>query len=179
MEAELCISRSDSLLERYQGLLAVTEVIATQRDLSSLFHDLAKRLSPIVQFDLLALLLHDPAKNVMRLRLLEGSESNMSALPAEYPVEGSLAGLVWQTQKQMLIPDVAAEVSLPVGTIRRFGFNSCCAFPLTSPSRRLGAMFFGSLRPAGYAESDLAFLDQVAKQVAVAVENALNTEQLA
>ncbi|MBO0723164.1 MAG: sigma 54-interacting transcriptional regulator [Blastocatellia bacterium] len=40
-------------------------------------------------------------------------------------------------------------------------------------------MFFGSLRPAGYAESDLAFLDQVAKQVAVAVENALNTEQLA
>jgi len=179
MEVEAYLSQTDPILEQYQGLLAVTEVIATQRDLSSLFHDLAMRLSPIVQFDLLALLLYDPAKNLMRLRLLETPESSLTSLPDEYPVEGSLAGQVWKTQKPLLITDAMAESNLPVETIRRFGFKSCCAFPLTSSSRRLGAMFFGSLHPAGYAETDLAFLDQVAKQVAVAVDNALNSEQLA
>ena len=179
MEAEPSHSRTDSIIEQYQGLLAVTEVIATQPDLTSLFHDLAKRLGLLVRFDLLTLLLYDPARNVMRLHLLEAPASDRSALPQEFPIEGSLAGWVWQTQKPLLITDVMAETSLPVVMIRRLGFKSCCALPLTSSSRKLGALFFGSQEPAGYGEADLAFLDQVAKQVAVAVDNALNSEQLA
>ncbi|HEU0173245.1 MAG TPA: sigma 54-interacting transcriptional regulator [Blastocatellia bacterium] len=167
------------MLRQYRGLLEITEVIATHRDLSSLFHDLAERLSLIVQFDLLGLSLYDPARNLMRLRLLETPASDLPAPPEEFPIEGSLAGWVWQTQKPLLIADVAQESSLPVDIIRRHGFKSCCALPLTSSARRLGAMVFGSLRPERYVETDLAFLEQVTKQVAVAIDNALNSEQLA
>ncbi|MFN7945032.1 MAG: sigma 54-interacting transcriptional regulator [Blastocatellia bacterium] len=171
--------RAESPLRRCQTLLEITEVIATHRDLTSLFHDLAERLRPVVQFDLLGVSLYDAERNRMRLRLFETPLPDLPAPPGEYELEGSLAGWVWQTQEPVLIADVTQESHLPLDIIRRYRFGSCCAFPLTSAARRLGAMIFGSLRKAGYSETDLTFLEQVAKQVAVAVDNALNSEQLA
>ena len=56
--------------ERLAMLLEVSESIASHRDLSELFQDLADRLPPIVPFDYINLVLHDPAKDVMRLHLL-------------------------------------------------------------------------------------------------------------
>jgi formate hydrogenlyase transcriptional activator len=179
MKAVLGEYRADSPLRRCQALLEITEVIATHRDLSSLFHDLAGRLRSVVQFDLLGVSLYDPERHRMRLSLFETPLPDLPTPPGEYEIEGSLAGWVWQTQEPVLIADVTQESRLPVEIIRRYGFGSCCAFPLTSAARRLGAMVFGSLRTAGYTEADLAFLGLVAKQVAVAVDNALNSEQLA
>jgi hypothetical protein len=47
--------------ERYRALLEVPETIASHRDLSALFHDLAKTLHRLVHFEYLNLLLYDPA----------------------------------------------------------------------------------------------------------------------
>ena len=49
------------------------------------------------------------------------------------------------------------------------GVKSFCVVPLTTAQRRLGALGFGSLQEAAYEDADLEFLQQVAKQVAVAV----------
>jgi formate hydrogenlyase transcriptional activator len=54
------------------------------------------------------------------------------------------------------------------------GANSFCFVPLTTAVRRLGAMGFSSLQKEAYSETDLEFLQQVGKQVAVAVDNVLN-----
>src|SRR5579885_2970426 len=57
--------------DRYQLLLAVSEAIVSNRDLPALFHELAGYLHPVVRFDYLALILHDPALDVLRLHVLE------------------------------------------------------------------------------------------------------------
>jgi formate hydrogenlyase transcriptional activator len=49
--------------------------------------------------------------------------------------------------------------------------------PLNSAGRRLGVLGFGSLDEAAYNECDVAFLEKVTRQVAIAVDNALNFEQ--
>ena len=46
--------------DRYRALLAVSQAIASHRELPSLFHELAGRLAAVVQFDHLALVLHEP-----------------------------------------------------------------------------------------------------------------------
>ena len=56
---------------QYQALLEVAESIATHRDLPALFHDLKERLPRLVNFDTLWLVLHEPARNVMRVHILE------------------------------------------------------------------------------------------------------------
>jgi formate hydrogenlyase transcriptional activator len=48
--------------------------------------------------------------------------------------------------------------------------------PITTALTKLGALAFGSTREAAYSEADVEFLQQVARQVAVAVDNALHYE---
>ncbi len=61
-------------MRSHRALLAVSEAIVLHRDLSALFHELAGRLHQVVQFDGLALVLHEAASNTMRLHVLETSE---------------------------------------------------------------------------------------------------------
>src|SRR5258708_7440627 len=72
-----------------EALLEVSEAIARQRDLRALFHDLAERLHSIIDFDFLALVLHDPARNVMRLHILETRIPGEKPTAAEPPVENN------------------------------------------------------------------------------------------
>ncbi len=159
-----------------QALLEVSESIASHRDLSELFHDLAERLHRVVNFHFLNLVLADPARNVMRLSILESRGPTTIRPNLELPVEKSPSGLVWQTQKPLLVLDVEEETRFPyiMQLLREHNVKSLCMLPLTTAHRRLGAMGFGSIQPRAYGESDLEFLTQVAKQVAVAVDNALN-----
>ena len=57
------------------------------------------------------------------------------------------------------------------------GIRSLCVVPATTALRKLGALAFGSRMEAAYSEIDVIFLQQVARQVAVALDNALNFEQ--
>ena len=66
--------------QQLEALLEVSEAISQQRDLPALFHDLAERLHSVVDFDFLALTLHDPVRNVMRLHILE------TRIPHEKPI---------------------------------------------------------------------------------------------
>src|SRR5947209_20162381 len=83
--------RTDSTLERYRALLEVSEAIAAHRELPALFHELAQRLPGIVRFDFLSLVLHDPARNVMRLHILE-SRASSSSEPGPIPLGSATPG---------------------------------------------------------------------------------------
>ncbi|HMA82013.1 MAG TPA: sigma 54-interacting transcriptional regulator, partial [Candidatus Binatia bacterium] len=54
------------------------------------------------------------------------------------------------------------------------GVQSLCVVPVTTALRKLGALAFGSRLEAAYSDADVIFLQQVARQVAVAVDNAHN-----
>jgi formate hydrogenlyase transcriptional activator len=60
--------------------------------------------------------------------------------------------------------------------LRQDGVQSLCVLPLTTAHRRVGAMALGSVEASAYDAADLEFLRQVAAQVAVAVDNALNSQ---
>jgi formate hydrogenlyase transcriptional activator len=169
--------KAEALRDQYQTLLDVTESIASYRDLSELFHHLAQPLRNVLPFDYLSVRLHDSERNVMRIHIVERSAPGK--LVPELAVGESLAGFVWQTQQSLLIDDIEHEVRFP-GAMQRLRENhirSCCCLPLSTAQRRLGAMTLGSIREKAYQLTDFRFLEQVARQVAVAVDNALNFEQ--
>jgi len=169
-------SPCETLAERYQALLEVAETISAHRDLHELFRDLAQRLPRVVHVNFVALSLHDPVRNTMRLHTIQANVPADLVGGHEGPVEESPAGLVWQTQEPIIVPDLAEERRWPKVTqfMSEDGVNSFCVVPLTTAVRRLGAMGFLSLQKEAYGETDLEFLQQVGKQVAVAVDNVLN-----
>ena len=173
-------SPCETLADRYQALLEVAEAISAHRDLHELFRDLAQRLPRVVHVNFVALSLHDPARNMMRLHTIQANVPADLVGGHEGPVEESPAGLVWQTQQPILVPDLAEERRWPkvTGHMKEDGIHSFCFVPLTTAVRRLGAMGFSSLLKEAYGETDVEFLQQVAKQVAVAVDNVLHHQDL-
>ena len=165
----------------YRALLAVSEAIVLHHDLSALFPELAGRLHQVVQFDGLALVLHEAASNTMRLHTLETSEPIPIPPVASFPVEDDPAGLVWQDQ-QPLITSSATELGRWPGFAERvqaYGVQSFCWLPLTTARRQLGTLVFTSRQPSAYAAAEMGFLQLVANQVAVAIDNALAFQEIA
>jgi formate hydrogenlyase transcriptional activator len=168
---------TDGAVDPYRALLDVAESISRNRDLDALFEDLAQRLHRVVRFDYLNLVLHVPERNTMRLRVLT-STPPADASFWETPVDETPSGLVWETQLPLVIHDIERETRYPkvMQLLREHGVRSCCVLPLTTAQRRLGAMGIGGAEPSAFDRADLEFLAQVARQVAVAVENVLNYE---
>lgn len=168
---------------QYTALLQLSEAIVAHRSLPALFHNLSELLANLVQFDFLSLVLHDSSTGSMRLHVVEtgdpvppGAESAFVLSPQEDP-----AGMVWQTQRP-LITSTAGELNRWPrfwDLVRPYGIESCCWLPLTTAQHRLGALTFTSKLAASYDAVDTCFLQHVANQVAVAVENALAFQELA
>jgi formate hydrogenlyase transcriptional activator len=164
--------------EQYRTLLEVAEAIAEHRDLGKLLHDLAQRLPRIVPFDYINLVLHDPTRNVMCLYLLVTPEPSTISPGLEMPVDESPGGLVWKTQQALVVENVGLESRFPTLTplLLENGVQSFGAVPLTTALRRLGAMGFGTMQRRVYQEAEINFMQHVAKQIAVAVDNVLHDE---
>jgi formate hydrogenlyase transcriptional activator len=164
--------------QQYQALLAVSEAIVSHRDVSALFHELADRLHQVVRFDYLGLQLHEAASNTMRICVLEPPET--TAPPSDIPIEDIPSGLAWQTQRPLIISSISRETRWQ-GLSKRlapYGVQSACYLPLTTARRRIGALAFACKKPGAYVEAELEFLQLVANQVAVAVENALAFQEI-
>jgi formate hydrogenlyase transcriptional activator len=168
----------DHSRRQLEALLDVSEIIAQHRDLNALFHELATRLRSVVDSDFLTLVLYDPEKHVMRLHVLESRVETEKQVGGEHPVDNSPSGWVWQTQQPFIVEDVLTETRFKdfLARLSSEGVRSFAALPLTTAQRRLGSMGFGRLRPQAIPASDVRFMQRVAAQVAVAVDNALNFE---
>lgn len=178
-EQELWSQQAKVLARHYQTLLEVSEAIASHRDLNQLFRDLAPRLHRVVHFDFVNLILDEPTRNVMRSHVLECPDPNYTCPPQDCPMEAP-ARWVWQTQQPWVVSALQRDARFPEVTqwLTDRGIQSLCVLPITTALRRLGALAFGSTREAAYSEPDVEFLQQVARQVAVAVDNALNFDHV-
>jgi formate hydrogenlyase transcriptional activator len=165
--------------EQYLTLLELSKVIASHRNLDDLFHDLAERLHHLFDFQSISVMLHDDARNVMRLHLLETSEPAFRELPVELPIEGSITGWVWQNQQPFIVNDVEQERRIPIAQVLRgkFPVKSFISLPLTTAHRRVGVLNISSDKPGAYERIDLEFARLVAAQIAVAVDNAFNFQE--
>src|SRR5262249_6500946 len=166
-------------IQQYQTLLEISEAIASNRDLASLFRNLAQHLRAVADFDWVSTLLYDPARDVMRIHMLEPPLPDGIIGPTEMPVDDVPSGWVWKTQEPLIVQDATREIRFPQISqwVRQNGVKSFCILPLTSAGRRLGALGFASVKDAVWSEDDLGFLTQVARQVAVAIDNAINFER--
>jgi formate hydrogenlyase transcriptional activator len=163
---------SRPLLRRYETLLEVAGSLASTQDLSELFRELLGRIQDFGKFDFLALLLHDPVENVMHLHALHAAVPITVPVSPQIPVAESFDGWVWQNQEPLVIADLGTENRFPkhLETIRGNGIRTFCSLPVTTARKAFGAFSFGSREPNAYTESELKFMEQLATQLALAVE---------
>ena len=162
----------DEQRKKYLTLLELSKAIASHRDMTGLFHALACRLQSLVDFSHLGVLLYDQKHNVMRFHLLETCEPTEPQTPLEVPMEGSIAGWVWQNQDAVVISDLENDDRFPYAKtlLRTRPVKSIVSVPLTTAHQRLGVVNFWSDKMGAYDDLDIEFVKLVGAQIAVAVE---------
>jgi formate hydrogenlyase transcriptional activator len=172
---------SDSVRARFETLLEISECIVSHRKLSPLFADLYHCLKPLIAFDFIGLCLYDPERQVTHLHELVADRPVDCAPRNEHRLGETPLEIVMETQRPFYVREVGDEVRYPWFNemLASNGVHSYCLLPLSTAQRRIGALNFGSIRKDAYTAEAIEFMEQVAKQVAVAVDNALNHEAAA
>ena len=175
------VTLPDPTRARYETLLEISESIISHRQLSPLFADLYRCLKPLVPFDFIGLCLYDEERQVARLHELV-AEVKPNCVPShETSLDETPARVILETRQPYYVPDIEPDNRYPWfhQMLRGNGVRSYCLVPLSTAQRRLGSLNFGSLAPDSYTPEDIEFMQQVAKQVAVAVDNALGHQAAA
>ena len=166
--------------EQYLTLLELSKAIASHRDLTRLFHDLACRLQMLFKFRSLAVMFHDRSRDVMRCHFLETCAPTKWQSPTEVPMEGSVAGWVWEHQEPVVVHDINLDDRFPFArTLPDHPVKAICSFPLTTANQQLGVVNFWSDEAGVYDKIDVEFTGLLAGQIAVAIEAQCHQQKLA
>jgi formate hydrogenlyase transcriptional activator len=168
-------ARRDAL---YQAVMALSHLIAGCTDFRSLLAGVAESLRPVITFDHLGLILHDSNGNAMQGHILN-EPCNPVITNLRLPVDQDPAGWVWLNQRPLVVSSIQAETRWPefVRRARDFNISTLMLVPLTTGNNRLGAFGFGSVAPLDPSPADIAFLERVAGEFAVAVESFLAKQE--
>jgi formate hydrogenlyase transcriptional activator len=168
-----------SSTEIYEAVVALSRSIAGRTDLESLLSGVAESVRRIVRYDHVALVLYDSHENAMQGHILN-APGNPVIRSLQLPLDEDPAGWVWLHQKHLLISHLQSETRWPefVSRARDFGISTLMLVPLTVGENRLGAFGFSSVEPLNPTPKEIAFLERVASEFAVAVEGYLTKRQL-
>lgn len=173
--------RNRALFERSRTLLEINNAIISDLTQEPLFHAIAQALRRVVPFDRIAIFLHDPEKDVLRLFVLESSlpstyfTVNLEMLPGE-----SHVGWVFQNQRPLLRRDLEREREYAMED-QAFadGVLSYVIVPLVARGKAVGVLAVASTTTNQYSQEDAEFLQEAANQIALAIENMKAYEEIA
>ena len=166
-------AREASSTEIYEAVVALSRSIAGRGDLESLLSGVGESLRRIVGFDYIGLTLIDRNSDRVNGCFLRDGRKPVTNL--SLPVDQDPAGWVWLNQQPLVIASLTSETRWPEFSqrARAAGVDAITLVPLTAGEDRLGAFGFGCLAPYEPNRAELAFLERVASEFAVAVESFL------
>lgn len=166
---------------RAQVLLEINNAIASHLELSSLLKAISECLRRELQHDFAGLAMYDPEIQQLRVHGLDfDAGKNHFSIGQIVPIQGTPAGLAF-TSRRPVLRDRPDANEFPAEAMRQamlIGVKSGCVVPLICHGNALGTLAIASFREAAYSEADAEFLNQIGGQVAIAVQNSLNFEQL-
>ena len=178
MDDTINFRASQRAQERLELLLDLTNRVVSNLNLRELLREISASIRRVMQCEGVGVALPDPENGRLRIYALDfpnndGHIREGFEPPAE---EESTAAKVFRSGEPLILS--ASELARdPVAA--KEGAKSVCHLPLISRSRVLGLSALGSVRENAFSQDDVAFLSQVASQVAIAVENALAYRQIA
>lgn len=150
------------------------------------FHDLLQAASGsvrrVMRCDAAAVMLAEAEGTDLRVHALDFPETRgIFTEGARVPIEGTLPGDSFKSGKPIVLNRLdPAEIPPEMySKATGEGLNSFCDVPLISKDRLLGVLAVARREENAFDDDEVAFLTQVANQVAIGVENALAYSEIA
>jgi formate hydrogenlyase transcriptional activator len=167
--------------ERSRTLLEINNAIITNLTQEALLRSISKALGRVIPFDRCAITLYKPESRTFRFLAVEGSLiSDYFRAGLEVEHRETSAGWVFDHQHTLLRRDLEKERQFDnEHRLYDEGICSLCASPLIFQGKTIGTLSVVSRIKDQYSEADGQFLQEVANQVGLAIENMKSYEEIA
>ena len=168
--------------ERLQVLLEVNNTLVTNRDLQKLFPAISGFMRRMIRYDYASVAVYDEAAHSLSFYPLDSPlTAGLAGIDTTLPVKDTPAGraLLERETKIFNREDLLGIQSDYVSQMLEQGIESLCCIPLTTRKGELGTLNLASREANAFAPPDIGFLQQVAAQVAVALDNARSYREIA
>ena len=125
---------------------------------------------------------YDQGKHASWLEAIAGPDDLGLPLRTDLPMEGTPTEIMLATGEPLYVPDLRIETRFRrdvMERVERHGLLSGYWAPLSRGGKHLGSLGFSSRSLDAYGPEDRELMDHIARQVTIAVENALAFEKIA
>ncbi|HJU04886.1 MAG TPA: GAF domain-containing protein, partial [Nitrospiraceae bacterium] len=170
----------DRLGLSYEVLLEITNVLNSQRDTDSLWRAITEQIKQIIPWDRAGIMLYHPEIGGFKFYALETSTvTRVLQRDSIIPREGSAAGWVFDHHRIHVRPNLhEQQVFMEDEYYLQEGLGRMINLPLMAHDACLGTLNIGSVQTGELEPDDLRFLQQVATQIALAIDNVRAYEQI-
>ena len=171
--------------DRLRLLLNITNSMMSRLDLGNLVEALSKDLASVTKSEFCALMLPDSDSEHLRIATVyQWDPRGGIGKDMTIPIRGSICGDALRTARSVRIDSIdeawcTSEILENAdgqnfnARVRAEGLKSACCLPLLNKGRVTGVLTAAKRIEHGFTADDEVFLEQLAHQVAIAVENAL------
>jgi formate hydrogenlyase transcriptional activator len=166
-------------LERYRIILEINNAIISKLNLNDLLQSISVTIKEKLPFDVTAITLYEPVRDVLQLYAFEASYSSYFTTGFQLPRAGSDVGWALDNKKTLIMRDLSREGGFSTDKmLLKEGLRSYIIAPLIIGERAIGSLNIGSKTPNKFQEADADFLSLIAKQIALAIDNARAHEEI-
>jgi formate hydrogenlyase transcriptional activator len=160
-------------MDRLQSLLDITSLLSSNWDVPAVFPMISARIRRVLQQELASFALYDGETGTLIRQaidfplskgLLSITPMNARNTPAGRSLNERSSIIFSKKELQSFEPEAAQSLLAE-------GVQSLCCVPMMRPKGPLGVLMLGSTRKDAFRRDDLQLLDQVAAQLALAIEN--------
>jgi formate hydrogenlyase transcriptional activator len=175
--AEAALRKSE---ERSRSLLQINNAIITNLTQRALLHSISEALHRVISFDRCAITLYEPARDTFRFLAVEGDLlSDYFRAGLEDSRNETCASWVFDHQRPLLRRDLEKEQQYH--NERRLAaeaIRSMCVVPLVFQEKCIGTLSLVSREKDRYSDEDAMFLQEVANQVVLAIQNMQSYQEI-
>jgi formate hydrogenlyase transcriptional activator len=177
IQVEAALRKSE---ERNRILLQINNAIITNLTEKALLHSISEALHPVIPFDRCAITLYQPARDSFRFLAVEGElHSDYFQTGLEFSRDETCGSWAFEHLRPLVRRDLEKEQQYP--NERRLaaeGIQSMCVVPLALQGKCIGLLSVVSQQRDRYSDEDAAFFQEVANQVALAVQNMQSFQEI-
>src|SRR5271168_4755222 len=176
-QAEAALRKSE---EKNRILLQINNAIITNLTQQALLHSISEALHPVFPFDRCAITLYQPEGDSFRFLAVEGDLlSDYFKTGLELSRNETCASWVFEHLRPLVRRDLEKEQEyLNERRLAAEGIQSMCVVPLVFQGKCIGTLSLVSRERDRYSDEDAVFLQEVANQIVLAIQNMQSYEEI-
>ena len=176
-QAEAALRKSE---EKNRILLQINNAIITNLTQQALLHSISEALHPVFPFDRCAITLYQPERDSFRFLAVEGELfSDYFKTGLELSRNETCGSWVFEHLQLLVRRDLEKEQQyLNERRLAAEGIQSMCVVPLVFQGKCIGTLSLVSREKDRYSDEDAMFLQEVANQVTLAIQNMRSYEEI-